>query len=97
MPQSSTTSASSTGPARGSEQSLVRAVGVWGLAAAIANVTIGGGIFRLPASVAGALGAAARSTCERIDWSHIVAEFEQALLELTAEPSRFAYPADAFA
>ena len=43
------------------------------------------------------LGADARSTCERIDWSHIVAEFEQALLELTAEPSRFAYPADAFA
>ncbi|QJR35411.1 APC family permease [Gemmatimonas groenlandica] len=58
MPQSST-AAPSTGPTRGSEQSLVRAVGVWGLAAAIANVTIGGGIFRLPASVAGALGAAA--------------------------------------
>jgi glycosyltransferase involved in cell wall biosynthesis len=34
-----------------------------------------------------ALGAAARSTCERIDWSHIVAEFESALLELTAEPA----------
>ena len=33
-----------------------------------------------------ALGAAARKTCERIDWSHIVAEFEQTLLELTAEP-----------
>jgi basic amino acid/polyamine antiporter, APA family len=59
MPQSSTASPSSTGPTRGSEHSLVRAVGVWGLAAAIANVTIGGGIFRLPASVAGALGAAA--------------------------------------
>ena len=41
------------------ESSLVRAVGSWGLAAAIINVTIGAGIFRLPASVAGALGAAA--------------------------------------
>jgi amino acid transporter len=39
--------------------SLVRALGTWGLAAAIVNVTIGAGIFRLPASVAGSLGAAA--------------------------------------
>jgi basic amino acid/polyamine antiporter, APA family len=39
--------------------SLVRVVGIWGLAAAIINVTIGAGIFRLPASVAGTLGAAA--------------------------------------
>lgn len=39
--------------------SLVRVVGSWGLAAAIINVTIGAGIFRLPASVAGTLGAAA--------------------------------------
>jgi glycosyltransferase involved in cell wall biosynthesis len=43
------------------------------------------------------LGAAARSTCEPIDWSHVVAEFEQALLELTAEPSHFVYPANAYA
>jgi amino acid transporter len=42
-----------------SEQSLVRAVGVWGLAANIVNLTIGGGIFRLPAAAASALGAAA--------------------------------------
>lgn len=41
------------------EGSLVRVVGSWGLAAAIINVTIGAGIFRLPASVAGTLGAAA--------------------------------------
>ncbi len=34
-------------------------VGTWGLAAAIANITIGGGIFRLPAAVASALGPAA--------------------------------------
>src|SRR5438270_8292965 len=39
--------------------SLIRAVGTWGLAAAIVNVTIGAGIFRLPAGVAGTLGAAA--------------------------------------
>jgi APA family basic amino acid/polyamine antiporter len=38
---------------------LVRALGTWGLAAAIVNVTIGAGIFRLPASVASSLGAAA--------------------------------------
>ena len=38
---------------------LVRAIGTLGLAAAIINITIGGGIFRLPANVAGSLGAAA--------------------------------------
>jgi len=37
----------------------VRAVGVWGLAANIVNLTIGGGIFRLPAAAAAALGPAA--------------------------------------
>ena len=39
-----------------SDARLVRALGVWGLAASIINVTIGGGIFRLPASAAAALG-----------------------------------------
>jgi len=43
----------------GADSGLVRAIGVWGLAAAIVNVTVGGGIFRLPASVAASLGAAA--------------------------------------
>ncbi|HEU0055022.1 MAG TPA: amino acid permease, partial [Longimicrobium sp.] len=38
---------------------LVRAMGVWALAASIVNVTVGGGIFRLPAGVASSLGAAA--------------------------------------
>lgn len=38
------------------EARLIRALGVWGLAASIVNVTIGGGIFRLPASAADALG-----------------------------------------
>lgn len=42
-----------------SGESLVRAIGTFGLAAAIINITIGGGIFRLPANVAGSLGAAA--------------------------------------
>jgi amino acid transporter len=44
---------------RWADGSLVRTLGVWGLAASIVNVTIGGGIFRLPASVAGILGTAA--------------------------------------
>src|SRR6516162_9679112 len=42
-----------------SEQSLVRALGTWGMAASIVNITIGGGIFRLPAPIAGVLGPAA--------------------------------------
>jgi len=44
---------------RKAEASLVRVLGVWGLAASIVNLTVGGGIFRLPAGVAGTLGAAA--------------------------------------
>ena len=39
--------------------SLVRALGTWGLAASIVNITIGGGIFRLPAVAADQLGPAA--------------------------------------
>lgn len=50
-------STSSTRPGR--DQGLVRAVGVVGLAAGIVNITIGGGIFRLPAEVSKTLGAAA--------------------------------------
>ena len=46
-------------PAVGQDGSLIRALGTWGLTAAIVNVTIGAGIFRLPASVAASLGAAA--------------------------------------
>jgi basic amino acid/polyamine antiporter, APA family len=45
--------------AHAEDGSLVRALGTWGLAAAIVNVTVGGGIFRLPAAVAASLGAAA--------------------------------------
>ena len=46
-------------PEAGQDGSLIRALGTWGLTAAIVNVTIGAGIFRLPASVAATLGAAA--------------------------------------
>ena len=38
------------------DRKLARVIGTWGLAAGIVNVTIGGGIFRLPSGVAGALG-----------------------------------------
>jgi basic amino acid/polyamine antiporter, APA family len=41
------------------ERGLVRAVGIWALAASIINITVGGGIFRLPAAVSAALGTAA--------------------------------------
>ena len=42
-----------------SPDSLVRAIGTLGLAAAIVNVTVGAGIFQLPSNVARSLGAAA--------------------------------------
>jgi amino acid transporter len=42
-----------------SESSLVRSIGTFTLAASIVNVTIGGGIFRLPADMAAQLGATA--------------------------------------
>jgi amino acid transporter len=42
-----------------STEPLLRAIGTIALAAGIVNITVGGGIFRLPASVAGSLGAAA--------------------------------------
>ena len=38
------------------QSSLVRSIGTFGLAASIVNVTIGGGIFRLPADMAATLG-----------------------------------------
>jgi amino acid transporter len=41
------------------ERGLARVIGLWGLAAGIVNVTVGGGIFRLPSSVAAEVGAAA--------------------------------------
>jgi APA family basic amino acid/polyamine antiporter len=41
------------------ERGLVRAIGTLGLAASVVNLTVGGGIFRLPAGAAATLGAAA--------------------------------------
>jgi len=48
-------------PISTSEGKLLRALGTWGLAASIVNITVGGGIFRAPGSpeVSGLLGAAA--------------------------------------
>ncbi|HVF35348.1 MAG TPA: amino acid permease, partial [Candidatus Saccharimonadia bacterium] len=45
--------------ARDTESQLIRAVGLFALTAAIINVVIGGGIFRLPSSIATNMGAAA--------------------------------------
>ena len=48
-----------TPPAGHRDAGLIRAMGTWVLAAGIVNVTIGGGIFRLPAGAAAALGPSA--------------------------------------
>jgi len=48
-----------TAGASSPESSLVRSIGTVALAASIVNVTIGGGIFRLPADMAATLGATA--------------------------------------
>jgi basic amino acid/polyamine antiporter, APA family len=55
-----------------SESSLRRSIGTFALAAAIVNVTIGGGIFRLPADMASALGPTAQvPTCfALLPWPH---------------------------
>ena len=50
-------------------ESLTRAIGTFGLAAGIINITIGGGIFRLPAIVAGSLGAAILSRAFEEKWA----------------------------
>jgi amino acid transporter len=46
-------------PPAGSESSLRRSIGTFALAASIVNITIGAGIFRLPADMAATLGATA--------------------------------------
>jgi amino acid transporter len=52
-------SAPQTSSAADAERGLARAIGVWGLAAAIFNTTVGGGIFRLPGSVTELIGPSA--------------------------------------
>jgi basic amino acid/polyamine antiporter, APA family len=49
----------STPPSVSEKPGLIRAVGVFGLAASIFNVTVGGGIFRLPSGAAAAAGTSA--------------------------------------
>ena len=44
-----------------------------------------------------AMGIAARATTEKLDWTCIVAEFEQALLELSADRTESLFPANAIA
>lgn len=46
-------------PQRTGDGALLRAIGGWALTAGIVNVTIGGGIFRLPAGAAAVLGSSA--------------------------------------
>ncbi len=46
-------------PSADAKEPLLRAIGTVALAAGIVNITVGGGIFRLPSSVAQSLGAAA--------------------------------------
>jgi APA family basic amino acid/polyamine antiporter len=46
-------------PNSSDEQSLIRALGFWTLAASVVNVTIGGSIFALPGTLASSLGVAA--------------------------------------
>jgi amino acid transporter len=48
-----------TAPTSSGERSLVRAIGTWALAAGVVNITIGGGIFRLPSAIARDIGPAA--------------------------------------
>ena len=60
---------------RAGEGGLVRAIGTWSLGAGIVNVTIGGGIFRLPSGVAASLGAAA-------PLAYLVCAFAMALVVL---------------
>ncbi|HYW07891.1 MAG TPA: amino acid permease, partial [Longimicrobium sp.] len=62
-------------PAASSEARLVRALGVWGLAASVVNVTVGGGIFRLPAEAARLLGPSA-------PWAYLVCALAMALIVL---------------
>jgi amino acid transporter len=59
MPPSSPAAPAGAGASATGEASLIRALGTWGLAASIFNVTVGGGIFRLPAAAAGMIGPSA--------------------------------------
>ena len=55
----SPTSAARSSNARGGDAVLLRAVGTFALTAAVINVIVGGGIFRMPAALSAQMGAAA--------------------------------------
>jgi amino acid transporter len=80
------------------EGGLVRAIGTFGLAAGILNITIGGGIFRLPADVASSLGAAAPLaylTCA-VAMGLIVLAFAEAGSRVSMTGGPYAYVETAF-
>ena len=82
------------------EAGLVRALGVWGLAASIVNITIGAGIFRAPGlkEVSGRLGAAAPvayTTCA-IAMTFVVMCFAEAGSRVALTGGPYAYVERAF-
>lgn len=87
-----------TSQASASDSRLIRAVGTWALAASIVNVTIGGGIFRLPASVYKTLGQAsplAYVVCA-VSMGLIVACFAEAGSRVSLTGGLYAYVETAF-
>ncbi len=82
------------------EAGLVRALGVWGLAASVVNITIGGGIFRAPGTmeVTGRLGAAAplAYVACAIGMAFVVLCFAEAGSRVAATGGPYAYVERAF-
>lgn len=62
-------------PPRAADASLARSIGAFALGASIFNITIGGGIFRVPASVAADLGATA-------PWAYVLCSVAMGLIVL---------------
>jgi APA family basic amino acid/polyamine antiporter len=82
------------------EAGLVRALGVWGLAASIVNITIGGGIFRAPGTmeVTGRLGGAAPlayAVCA-LAMTFVVVSFAEAGSRVALTGGPYAYVERAF-
>jgi amino acid transporter len=77
---------------------LARVIGTWGLTAGIVNVTIGGGIFRLPSGVASTLGTSAPLAylvCT-LAMALIVTSFAQAGSRVSMSGGPYAYVETAF-
>ncbi len=81
-----------------SDAALVRAVGFWGLAASVVNITIGGSIFALPGTLAAAMGAAAplAFVLGALLFVPIVLCFASAGSRVTATGGPYSYVAAAF-